>query len=257
MAQREEIKRRLLLRLFGDPLTIGLGLLGTTALLSPVLFQLEPAVPVFVGISGLVSAAGVVAIKLLLSKDRISSEVHAEMNQEAAARDELDLDRLASDLELDNDPRTERYLGDLRALRTRFVEDDGWRGGVNVVAEDDISAGIDALFQGCVTSLRRSLTLADTLSAMSTEAARASLQMERERLLAEIETSIAALSKLVTDLHTMDGQAQVESPDLSRIRNEIDLSLRAARVTARETKNIHAGTEAHRKKLAAMRKEKN
>jgi hypothetical protein len=256
MAQRDEIKRRLLLRLFGDPLTIGLGVIGISALFSPLLFPIEPAMPLFVGVSGLVSAVGLIAIKLLLAKEQISSEVHAELKQEATARTEADLDQLSAELEGDNDPRTERYLTDMRVLIARFSEDDEWKKGVNVVAEEDITVGIAALFEGCVKSLRRSLVLADTLAAMSTEAARASLQMERERLLTEVETSIAALSKLITDLNSMGSESDEESPDLSRIRNEIDLSLKAARVTARETKNISVGAEARKKQLAAIIKEK-
>jgi len=255
MAQREEIRRRLLLRLFGDPLTIGLGLLGTISMLSPLFFQFEPAIPVFVGISGIVSAVGVVAIKLLIGKEKISDEVYAEIEQEAVKKTTLDLDRLAADLELDNDPRTERYLSDLRALNKRFHEDSDWKKGVNELAQADIGGGIDALFGGCVKSLQRSLVLADTLSAMSTEAGRTSLQMERERLLAEVETSVAALSKLVTELNTLGARPSGESPDLSRIRSEIDLSLKAARVTARETKNISEGAAKRKLQRAALQKE--
>lgn len=256
MAQREEIQRRLLLRLFGDPLTIGLGLMGTFSLLSPIFFQFEPAIPVFVGISGIVSALGVVAIKLLISKDKISDEVYAELEEEAVQRSDLDLDRLAADLELDNDPRTESYLSDLRALYGRFHQDSDWKKGVNHVAQADIDGGIEALFAGCVTSLRRSLALADTLSAISTEAARASLQMEREHLLVEVETSVASLSKLVTELNSLGSQMGGESPDLSRIRGEIGLSLKAARATARETEKIMEGPQKRKLQQAALQKEK-
>jgi hypothetical protein len=256
MAQRDEIRRRLLLRLFGDPLTIGLGLLGTTSLLSPLFFQFEPAIPLFVGVSGIVSAMGVVAIKLLVSKDQIAEEVHAELEEEAVQKADVDLDRLAADLELDNDPRTESYLSDLRALYRRFHHDSDWRNGVNEVAQSDISEGIESLFAGCVTSLRRSLALADTLSAVSTEAARASLQMERERLLAEVETSVASLSRLVTELNSLGTQQGGESPDLSRIRSEIGLSLKAARATARETKNMMEGPQKRKLQQAALQKER-
>jgi hypothetical protein len=256
MAQREEIRRRLLLRLFGDPLTIGLGLLGTISLLSPLFFQFEPAIPVFVGILGIVGAVGLVAIKLLIAKEKISDEVYAELEEEAVEKTRVDLDQLAAELELDNDPRTEGYLSDLRALNESFHQDADWKKGVNEIAQADITGGIKALFSGCVKSLRRSLSLADTLSAMSTEAARASLQMERERLLAEVETSVAALSKLVTELNTLGAQPEGESPDLSRIRSEIDISLKAARVTARETKNISEGVAKRKLRLAALQKER-
>ena len=78
MLSREELRRQINLRIFGSPATLVPLLGGGAALVSPLLFSIAPAVPVFIGISGLVAAGGNVLIQSLLSRDKIIREILAE-----------------------------------------------------------------------------------------------------------------------------------------------------------------------------------
>jgi len=233
--ERDQIQRRLLLRLFGEPITLSLGIGGTMALLSAPLFGLTAAVPAFLGVSGIAGAAGILAVRGILWKDDLTRQLIEEIEQEEATARTARLDRLHQRLEMDRDPRTEALLNDLRALVEAVREEGQWRQKVNVVAAADILRRIDQLFSGCVQSLERTLELHQTTARLSTRSAGEPLRNERERIIGEIEATVSRMGQLVTELRVLGTQSDDTAPDLARIRAELDSNLEAVRATAAET----------------------
>jgi len=231
---RDEIRRRLLLRLFGDPLTLTMGLGGGMTLLAAPLFGLVGAIPMFLGIVGLSGATGWFTIRATLWKDAITRELIEEFEREEADRRRAALDSLYERLIADDDPRTEALLNDLRALVSAVQEDDQWRTRVNVVASADILKGISQLFEACVENLERSLTLHTTASNLATRSAGEPLWEERERVIEDVTASVERLSKLVTELRVIGTSAQEGDAQLGRIRSQLDTNLAAIRATKRQ-----------------------
>ncbi len=240
---RKELRQKLMLRLFGSPLTLVPALGGITSALTPLFFNVDPGLPLFVGITGLVFAGASVAIRAMYGRDRISREIVEELEQKSARSHEQALDALHARLEQDEDPRDERLLADLRALVRKVATERGWRAQVNVLAAADILRGIDELFAGCVRSLQRSVELRDLAAEMGTESARHALHSERERLIQEVRASLVSLSSFVTQLRTLDTASSHLGPDLARIQAELDRSLAAARATAQETHDTSSSDE--------------
>lgn len=232
---RDEIRKRLLLRLFGEPVTLALGIGGTMALLSAPLFGLGLAVPAFLGISGIAGSAGILAVRGILMREQLTRDLIEEIEREEADAHTARLDRLYTELEGDHDPRTEALFNDLRTLVQTVRDDAKWRSKVNTVAAADILKGIDELFKGSVDSLERTLELHRTRAQLTTAAAGDPLVHERERLIADVEQTVQRLGMLVTELRVLGTQTD-EGADLSRIRSELDSNLAAVRRTAAETR---------------------
>ena len=253
---RDELRRRLLLRLFGSPITLVPAFTGAVAALTPLFFNIDPGIPLFIGVTGLVAAGASVVIRSLYGRDRISREIVDELEQQSSRNQERALDALQARLEADTDPRDERLLGDLRALVRKVSKERDWREQVNVLAAADILRGMDELFSGCVRSLQRSVELRDLAAEMGTPDARGSLLHERERLIHEVERSLVQLSSFVTQLRTLDTVSSDIGPDLARIQAELDSSLSAARATARETSSTPTDRLHAARRARAAHKEK-
>ncbi len=234
---RDEIRRRLLLRIFGDPATLALGVGGGMVLLAAPLFGLVSAIPIFLGIAGLSSAAGIVSVRALLWKEKITRELIEEFEQEEAQRRTEALDALHRRLEYDNDPRTEALLNDLRALFAAVDEDDKWRARVNVVAAADILKGISELFDACVGNLERTLQIHATASKLATRSAGEPLRQEREQIIDDVAASVTRLGQLVTELRVIGTSAEEGEPELGKIRSQLDTNLAAIRATKRQMEN--------------------
>lgn len=241
MSTREAIRRRLLLQLFGSPFTLFPALAGVSAALSPVFFDLDPALPIFAGITGLAVAAGSVLIQLVVRKDDISAEVRAELDAVEAAGHVAQLEGLTERLRADGDPRTETLLSDLRALTGGVAQDAQWRQALNPAVVDDIMGGIDQLFDGCVHSLERTAHLHEMARDLGTPAAREALAIERAALIDEVEQSVTRLGHLVSELKVLGVQSGGRDSGLDRIRAEIDRNLDAARKSAAEAHGAGSG----------------
>jgi len=232
--ERDEIRRRLLLRLFGDPFTLAMGVGGGMTLLAAPLFGLVGGIPMFLGILGLSGATGWFTVRATLWKDGITRELIEEFEREEAERRRAALDALYARLIADQDPRTEALLNDLRALVSAVQEDDQWRARVNVVAAADILKGISQLFDACVENLERSLKIHATASNLATRSAGEPLWQERERVIEDVTASVERLSKLVTELRVIGTSTQEGDAQLGKIRSQLDTNLAAIRATKRQ-----------------------
>lgn len=233
---RAEIRRRLLLRLFGSPLTVLPTVLGTASLLSPLLFDLDPAIPIFAGIAGLVVGGATIAVNALARREVISRRILEELEEEAAADQQAEIERLRQRLEADGDDRTQVLLSDLLAL-TRTVQQDDWRHKVDVVAAADLLNGIDTLFAGCIENLDRAADLAETAAKISAPAAREAIESERLRLVEDVADSVASLGELLGRMRVL-GTAAEGAADLASIRADLDRNVQAAQQTIEETRSL-------------------
>ncbi len=238
MAERDEIRRRLLWRLFGTPVTLVPILGGVSAALTPVLFGIDPAVPLFVGITGIVGGVMGLALRAILGRETISQSILDELEEEQMAEFRARMKLLRRRLEDDGDARTEGLLDDLLALTDTIKNDAEWRRNVNTVVAADLMQGVDDLFDGCLRNLEHSLELARTIRKVNTPAAKQGLVDDRERVVGEITASVGELSRYLSELRVLGTEVAPEK-ELQRIRGDIDRSLAAARQTVRETEGWH------------------
>jgi len=241
---REEIRRRLLLRVFGHPLTLYPGLFGAAAVMTPVLFDIEPAMPLFAGVVCLVAAGASLTIRLVTGRDAITDEVHSELQAEARADHEAKLRALEERLAADGDPRTAPLYSDIQKLVEAIRQDTSWRAQMNTVAVVDIDEGLDKMFDGCMRNLSRTLDLLEMANSMHSKNATQALLAERDGLIGEVERSVEALTQLLTQL-SLFGAGGETQPDLASIRAQLDHTLAAAEATATETDGWGSSADTH------------
>jgi hypothetical protein len=227
MLSRKELRRQINLRIFGSPATLVPLLGGGVALASPLFFSIAPAVPIFLGITGLVAAGGNVLIQSLLSREKIVREILDESESQDHANREADLSRLHSKLSADGDARTQKLLSDLRAL-VGAIHEGSWRTRLNGSAVADIQRGVDTLYNGALATLRRTLELTEMIRKLGTPAAKKTLVAERSTLIEEVIESVAELTKFMTRLDTVAVTTHT-SEDLGQIVKGLESDLEIAR----------------------------
>jgi len=254
VADRAQIRRRLLLRLFGHPLTVGLSLLGTTSVLTPLFFPVDAPIPLFVGITSLAGAGAWVLLRALYGADAITTSIQQDIEAEETTSAAAVLDALDAELSADDDPRDEELLRDLRRLLVAIQEQGQWREHVNRAAAEDLQLGLNKLFEGSVAALRRSAELARMSREVRSDKARESLAAEREVLLADVRASVEHVARLVGELEILATRSDDTGPDLSRIRTEIAASLEAAHVAVAQVESFGDTTSDARRRMLAAKK---
>jgi hypothetical protein len=241
MLSREELRHQINLRIFGSPATLLPLLGGGAALVSPIFFSIAPAIPVFIGISGIVAAGGNVLIQSLLSRDKIIREIVAEADSRDQEARSKTLNALYSKLAGDGDTRTHKLLSDLRAL-VDAVHDGDWQNKINAAASADILRGVDALFSGTVRRLERTIDLTKMIRKIDTPAAKQNLVAERERLVDEVVASVAQLSAFLAKLNsvTVSGES-VEN--LGAIVQGLERDLGFAERSAQQADSLTASSQ--------------
>jgi hypothetical protein len=95
MLDEKTVKKRILLRVFGSPVSVVPFMLGVTSITATWALNWNPAIGLFAGLAGILGACGAAVTRLLVSGEQISREVTSELaktEQEAKqkALDELD-----------------------------------------------------------------------------------------------------------------------------------------------------------------------
>ena len=254
---RDELRRRLLLRLFGSPITLLPALGGIVAATSPLLFPIDWGIPLFLGVLGISTAVGSLAFRGTVRREAIAGQILADLEAEAVQQRRKQLNLLKTRLKSDDDTRDENVLEDLLGLVEAVREDDSWRAGINVVAAADILVGIDELFDTSVASLQRCVELRDMAQKLNTPEASAHLMAEREVLLGEIQQSVRALTALVTDLRVLGSGGAKHADRFSSLRKNLDRSLEAARRSGNEVADLtsDSSTRSARARAQSARKE--
>jgi len=226
---RKKLEKRVLTQLLGHPLTVWPAVGGVAALLAALALPFGGAIPAFIGLAGIATGAGTLALRWLYKRDDILEQSVQRMEREAQQAREADLDTLHADLQADGDPRTEALLSDMREL-TAMVRDEQTWPDITSSVRFDILAGVEELFAASVGRLRLSLTLYERAYRIRLTAAREPLLNQREALINQVARGIAELGRILAEIQGL-GIREVNEEDLSRIIGQLERSVEAERQT--------------------------
>ena len=229
MLDDKSLRKKVLLRLLGNPLTVVPFVLGMTTMTASWAMNWRPGMGLFAGLAGLLGSAGAYLSQLLINGEKVTAEAAAELEHEQNLARQKVLDELDRQLtQSDNDPRPETSLRELRALLKAFEESEATTWSVNHSTFFDVQSMVRQLFDRCVDSLRQTDRLWKTAEKLQTAAARKPILQQREKIILEVEASIKHLSQTLVSLQTLDRSANSDR-ELARLRGELDQSLTIAK----------------------------
>src|ERR1051326_2816570 len=238
MLDEKTLRRRVFLRLLGNPLTVLPFMLGMSTWIASWALDWKPGVGLFAGLAGTLAAAGSFITRLLLSGEQVARQVVGELErdeQEARQRalDELD-HRLAT---ADQDPRPETALRDLRALVKAFEESTEVAARFNAGSVVEIRSRVGDLFDQCVESLRQTERLWQTAGKLNSAEARKPILQQREKIIHDVQASIKQLSGTLVALQSL-GAGGPTHGQLERLREELDQSLAVAKTVEERVNDL-------------------
>ena len=227
---KEDIRKRVLLRLTSSPLVLGPVMLGFTSMVSAWAFAPRQAgLLLFGGIAGLLIGTGCFVSKLLLSGNKVAHKVLSEIEEQQFNARQKALDDLRKALERsDNDPRPEEALGDLRALVDTFRSIETSEASAQWAIMVDVRLQVESLFAHCLRLIEQTHHLRLTADKLNTEAARHPVLEQREGIIHEIQACVKQLSHSLVSLQKLR-HVQSGTHDLQQMRKELDASLEVAR----------------------------
>ena len=241
MVDNKTVRKRVLLRLLGSPLTVLPFLMGMTALTASWALDWNPGIGAFAGLVGTLTAAGLFFSRLLLQGEQVAQRILTESAQSEESDRQQALDDLDKHLTVaDKDPRPETALRDMRALvkalQERATSGDGYSTGLLV----DINIRVSQLFDHCVASIQETDRLWQTAQKINTPSARQPLLDQREKIINEIQDSVKQLSQTLVALQSLGG-TEGSQGDLARLRDELDQSLVMARTVESRVNDLVSG----------------
>ncbi|MCZ6680804.1 MAG: hypothetical protein O7E52_26540 [Candidatus Poribacteria bacterium] len=224
---------------------------GATLAFVTWVLNLEPAI-LFLFASGVVGVLGPVGgfiTKWTTGLDEISKQALKELQKEAHREQEGQLDALHKQLAADGDARTEKMLADLRTLHQSFkaeANEHTWPSSVPANVAFELAYKVEALFQESVNCLKDTLKLGEKARNAATRTVTQSLLQERERLIVDVQETIAQLAKIYGEVLTLGTNS--DETKLSRLRNELDENIRFAQEVDQtmhelESRDIHKPSE--------------
>jgi len=247
MLDEKKVKKKVLLRVFGSPVSVLPFMLGVTSMTATWALNWNPAIGLFAGVAGILGACGAAVTRLLLSGEKITQQVATELTREEQEAKQRALDELDGHLtSSDKDPRPETALRDLRALLKAFEEAEAGSSEMHFRSMIDIQFMASRMFDQCVQSLDQTLRLWHTAQKLNSPAARQPLLDQREKIIADVQASLKQLSGALVALQTM-GSGSSSTAELSRIREELDQSLAVAKVVEERVNSLvkEAGFKTH------------
>jgi len=258
MLDEKKLKKRVLLRVFGSPVSVLPFMLGVTSITATWALNWNPAIGLFAGVAGILGACGAAVTRLLVNGEKISREVSMELSREEQNAKQKALDELDGQLtSSDKDPRPETALRDLRALLKAFEEAEAACSEIHLSSAIEVQFMVGQMFDQCVQSLQQTLRLWQTAQKLNTTAARKPLLDQREKTIADVQASIQQLSDTLVALQTMSAGSG-STAELSRIREELDQSLAVAKVVEERVNSLvkEAGFKTHEQSLQLDQKSK-
>lgn len=251
MADRERLKQKVILDLLGNPVTLWPFVGGVAALLAAVVLPIDPAIPAFIGLTGIVGSMGGFALRMLYRRDVIFDRAAKELEDEESRAQLAAIDELYAKLRADGEPRTEQLLADLRSL-TAMAHDDGTWPAITSSVKFDILTGVDKLFAASVERLKLTVALHERAGRLSLAQARVPIIQQREKLLAQVGQGIEELSRILTDIQAL-GVQEVDEADFKRILGDLDRSVEAERETRKTLDDEIAQLKQHQRQAAATK----
>ena len=228
MDQRS-FRRKYLLGLLTSPLTLFPIVGGTTCAVVCGALGFGLPLTAFAGALGAAFGAAVFCQRLLLGCTAIARRAEQEVELEAHAAREADLDRLDEQLVRDRDPRTQAALRDLRALAGAFRKGEFWKNGVNAQSRSELLGTMEEIFRQCVASLRKTIELHELARDAATDEVRRPILAQRDRIVAGVRDSVAMLAKTLRELHELSASKDGCGPGLSQLGEELTMQLDIAR----------------------------
>ncbi|MBU1170660.1 MAG: hypothetical protein KKD44_13950 [Proteobacteria bacterium] len=222
-------RKRYILKLLANPVCLMPLLAGLTDLMVLWTFSIGSGALIFAGIAGILGGLGMFLTRLALGDKDAAEHVLEAIQKTALKHREKTLDALDKRLCLDDDPRPEQCLRDLRGLARVFEQGRSWTGSLKASSTVDILSGVDRLFRECVLLLEKTIELQTAAEKVSDDAMRKPLIKHREKIISDIDQSIRHLGKILSGIKTLDGSKEnARNTDLARIREELDQSLNVA-----------------------------
>jgi ElaB/YqjD/DUF883 family membrane-anchored ribosome-binding protein len=243
MPDESQIRKKVLLRTLGSPLVLAPFVLGMTALTAVWATGLRAGLAVFAGLAGLLGAVGIFVTRLVFKGETLARNVTEEMARQDEESAQQALDQLDQALSVaDEDPRPEAALRDLRALLKAFEEVESSANRVHLPTVVEIRARVNELFRQCVQSLGQTNRLWQTAKKLSSPAARKPLLAQREKIIAEVETTVKQLSHTLVGVQGL-GASEGSSAELARLRDELDQNLEIARTVEERVQSLLTQTD--------------
>lgn len=223
-------KQRVFLNYLAHPFTLFPLVGGASAIMGG--WALDQPTVIFAGLAAGLIGVGAFFSRLLSENDTTEKKVLQKIEKENATEREQELVRLEQNLVADGDPRTEQAFRDLHVLAGLFRDQTTWSQGIDAQSEFNIVSGVERLYEHSLRHLKQSLDLQERSRGAST-AVRSSLMGQREKLLIEVQASVARLRHLLEELGSMTPVDRSQE-DLAAIREELDSSLEIAKKTNEE-----------------------
>jgi hypothetical protein len=215
--------------LFGPATLISTAVSGTLLLLvgSQIVYHNEPEYLFLLLGAYPIAYVATVAVRYFARGDKLAMKVLQDQAADRVRQAEANLDALDRRLTRDSDPRPEKFLRDLRALRIRLTRQDFFGGKQ---ASPEMLSQIQELFDMSVSVIRRTADLHETSQTLTTREARDQMMLRRETMLAEVGRSVNQLGA------TLDRLQQIALQDdgdevhlLTKARAELDQSIEVAK----------------------------
>ena len=218
-----DVKRNVLAQLFGSPSTIIPLAFGAAALTVGAL--LGNTTGMLVGGTSLLIGVGVTATRWIWSIEQVAEDARRRSLKREEEKHRHEMKQLEASLVLDGDSRTETCLQQLCEHYEVFQEKaaDGrlTSNGYQVTRQ------VEQLFQACIDQLRRSHELWEQAHSFRGEERQEVLD-EREEIVREVAATTEQVVRAVE--HFREMKEQSGETELRRLREELDESLRIARL---------------------------
>jgi len=190
-------------------------------------------------LAGLGIGIGGLFTNIALRKDKFVEKAQKEAAAEEKEERDSSLDELEKELELDDDPRTDGALRDLRALAEAFKREFEW-GGTSKVAASQLLSIVNKTFVQCVKTLKATLRLYRTISSsrhMSRELQK-SLKTKRNAMVARVQEGVKYLTSLFEQMQELSASDDPSS-ELSRLSKDLSTKLDVLKKIDQRTKTLN------------------
>lgn len=219
-----KVRRKVMMDLFAAPSTLLPMVGGATALIASWALGGDPLLT-FGGVSSLLGGFGLFASRLVFGIEEMTEDAFVYVQNEERAQREAALADLDRRLTVDNDPRPETCLRQLRNLETQFEESVRQHGQAAAGATDIIEK-VQSMFGVCVEQLEQTLQLTNAAEGVQ-GAARQRFLQQREGIIKEVMLTVEHVAAAIQRYQGL--KLREKSNDLARLRQELDQSLQAAR----------------------------
>jgi len=220
----KDLQRQILLELLITPGTVLPALIGgSVLLLSPML----GGYAAFLGFVGLLIGLGSFLTNLVFNLKTISNRALDQWNAQQTKDRERLLDSLDRKLQKTESDRDENALRNLRVLYKSF-SGDIVGGNLSDHVPSQMFDSIDEIFKTCISKLQRSYEIYKTSNTM-TGKLKKDLQIQRDTIVSEVETSVLELSGVINEVRALKFKS--EKNDLRRLQNRLSSQLEVAKAT--------------------------